>query len=62
MGKPLTLREIEHLAILDALDRNNGNKLAAARELGIGKTTLYRRLNEKRETQAAPETERSIEP
>ena len=60
MGKPLTLREIEWIAILAALERNHGDKLATARELGIGKATLYRRLHER---QPAPaETERSVEP
>jgi transcriptional regulator of acetoin/glycerol metabolism len=31
-------------AIRAALARNTGNRLAAARELGIHKTTLYRRM------------------
>ena len=57
MGKPLTLREIEWIAILAALERNHGDKLATARELGIGKTTLYRRLHERRPAPAPPETE-----
>ena len=33
-------------AIRDALLRNSGNRLAAARELGIHKTTLFRRLKQ----------------
>ena len=46
--RPLTLREIEWLAILDALDRNNYVVNLAARELGVGRTTVYRRLKENR--------------
>ncbi len=42
----MTLAEIEKRAILTALKRNGGNRLAAARELEIGKTTLYRKLQE----------------
>jgi two-component system response regulator HydG len=33
-------------ALLHALRETGGDKLAAARLLGIGKTTLYRRLKE----------------
>ena len=40
------LEEMEKQAILEALDRLNGDKLLAARLLGIGKTTLYRKLKE----------------
>lgn len=45
-GDPLTLAERERRAILEALDRTQGNRAAAARELGIGRATLYRRLKE----------------
>jgi DNA-binding NtrC family response regulator len=38
------LREIESRAILHALRQTGGDKLATARLLGIGKTTLYRKL------------------
>jgi DNA-binding NtrC family response regulator len=41
-----TLDEMEHRAILRALRETNGDKLAAARLLGIGKTTLYRKLKQ----------------
>lgn len=34
----------ERRAILDALERANGNRLQAARALGIHKTTLYRKM------------------
>jgi transcriptional regulator of acetoin/glycerol metabolism len=33
-------------AIREALHRTRGNRAAAARALGIGRTTLYRRLKE----------------
>jgi len=41
-----SLAEVERLAILSALERLNGDKLMTARALGIGKTTLYRKLKE----------------
>ena len=41
---PLTLKEIEKRAILDALKRNNFKKLKTCRELGISKDTLRRKL------------------
>lgn len=40
----LPLEELERRAILRALREAGGDKLAAARLLGIGKTTLYRKL------------------
>ncbi len=39
-----TLAEIERAAIQDALERNGWKKLATAAELGIDKTTLWRKL------------------
>ncbi|MBI2956113.1 MAG: sigma-54-dependent Fis family transcriptional regulator [Acidobacteria bacterium] len=42
----LPLRELEKRAILHALGELGGDKLLAARLLGIGKTTLYRKLKE----------------
>jgi DNA-binding NtrC family response regulator len=41
-----TLAELEREAILDAIRTLNGDKLQAAKLLGIGKTTLYRKLKE----------------
>jgi transcriptional regulator of acetoin/glycerol metabolism len=38
-----TLDEIEAKAIYDALVRNNWNRTAAARELGVDKTTVWRK-------------------
>jgi two-component system response regulator HydG len=44
--KILPLAELEKQAIIDALQQLNGDKLMTARALGIGKTTLYRKLKE----------------
>jgi len=41
-----SLAALERSAILKALEASNGDKIAAARTLGIGKTTLYRKLKE----------------
>jgi len=46
-GEPapgLTLLEIERRTIVEALKRNDWRRLAAARELGINKTTLWRKM------------------
>jgi two-component system response regulator HydG len=43
-----SIAELERRAILDALQMLNGDKLEAARQLGLGKTTLYRKLKEYR--------------
>ena len=43
-SKIVPLAEVERQTILSALERLNGNKLLTARALGIGKTTLYRKL------------------
>ena len=45
-GTEDTLAELEREAILGAIRTLNGDKLQAARLLGIGKTTLYRKLKE----------------
>ncbi len=42
------LSEVERKAILDALDYTNGDRACAANLLGIGRTTLYRKLKEYR--------------
>ncbi|HEU5410326.1 MAG TPA: sigma-54 dependent transcriptional regulator [Candidatus Acidoferrales bacterium] len=44
--KPVSLEEMERRAVLKALQESSGDKLAAARALGIGKTTLYRKLKQ----------------
>jgi DNA-binding NtrC family response regulator len=45
-GELVPLEEMERRAILRALREAGGDKLAAARLLGIGKTTLYRKLKQ----------------
>lgn len=49
-GDPVDMRSatrvVEEQSILGALKRNRYNRAAAARELGIHKTTLYRKLKE----------------
>jgi transcriptional regulator with PAS, ATPase and Fis domain len=42
----LPLQELERRAILSTLRQTNGDKQATARTLGIGKTTLYRKLKQ----------------
>jgi DNA-binding NtrC family response regulator len=42
----MTMVEMEKQAILGAIELMHGDKLGAARLLGIGKTTLYRKLQE----------------
>lgn len=43
---PLTLRDLEMQAIHESLERHQGNKPAAADELGISLKTLYNKLNQ----------------
>ncbi len=45
-GGILPIAELQRRAILAAIDRANGDKQAAARMLGISKTTLYRKLRD----------------
>ena len=42
--EPLDLSEVERITINKALAKCRGDKLQAARILGIGKTTLYRKV------------------
>jgi two-component system response regulator HydG len=44
--KIMPMSELERQTILNAIAQLNGDKLKAARMLGIGKTTLYRKLKE----------------
>ena len=44
--KIVPISDLEKQAILRAIDQLKGDKLLAARMLGIGKTTLYRKLKE----------------
>ena len=41
-----TLQRMERQAILQALDTTGGDRVRAARLLGIGKSTIYRKLKE----------------
>jgi DNA-binding NtrC family response regulator len=41
-----TLKEVELLAIRDALEKCNGNKSKAAKILGISRKALYKRLSD----------------
>jgi two-component system response regulator HydG len=45
-SKVLPMAELEKQTILGTIAQLNGDKLLAARMLGIGKTTLYRKLKE----------------
>src|SRR5271165_7638276 len=47
-GRPkiIPMAELEKQTILSAIAELNGDKLQAARMLGIGKTTLYRKLKD----------------
>jgi two-component system response regulator HydG len=45
-GDVVSIAELERQAIFRTLHQLNGDKLMAARLLGIGKTTLYRKLKE----------------
>lgn len=48
-GRPLTaIRQIERDAIVMALNHTHGNKIQAAKQLGISRSTLYRRVRELR--------------
>jgi transcriptional regulator with PAS, ATPase and Fis domain len=40
-----SLEEAENARILDALSRHNGNRTRAAKDLGISRTTLWKKLN-----------------
>ena len=48
----MPIAELERRAILNTISQLHGDKLMAAKLLGIGKTTLYRKLKEYRGDQA----------
>lgn len=50
---PMTLRDLEMVAIEQALERHDGNKPAAAEELGVSLKTLYNKLNSAEERRVA---------
>ena len=46
--KPLSIVDLEKQALMDALKRNNGKISQTARELGISRATIYRRIKQYR--------------
>lgn len=44
LDRVIKLRDLESAAIEAAIIRTGGNVMQARRELGIGRTTLYRKL------------------
>lgn len=51
--RPMSLRELEMQAIHESIERHEGNKQAAAAELGISLKTLYNRLNQEADVKRA---------
>jgi len=43
-NEPATIKQMEIVLITESLRRNKGNKTAAAKELGIDKSTLFRKI------------------
>jgi len=43
---PMTLKELERIAIISGLERTNWNMSATAQQLGISRMTLYRKLDQ----------------
>ena len=43
-SEPATIKQMEIILIKQALKRNKGNKTAAAKQLGIDKSTLFRKM------------------
>src|SRR5262245_53408012 len=56
--QPRTLKEVEKEHILRVLDKHQGNKVAAAAELGIVLKTLYNKLNQWHEEEEALQQQR----
>jgi len=52
---PLDLHETERKLIAQALAATNGNVTAAAKELGISRRTLHRKINEMNAAKAGAE-------
>jgi two-component system NtrC family response regulator len=48
---PVSLRDLEMHAILQSMDRHDGNKSVAAEELGVSLKTLYNKLNQAQEAE-----------
>lgn len=51
---PLTLEEVEEVHILDTMRRCRNNQARAARDLGIGRNTLWRKLKRIQAKMARP--------
>jgi transcriptional regulator with PAS, ATPase and Fis domain len=43
-SEPATIKQMEIILIRQALNRNKGNRTAAAKQLGIDKSTLFRKM------------------
>jgi transposase len=41
MARPMTIEEHKRVAVVDALERHDGNKVKAAKELGVSLKTIY---------------------
>jgi DNA-binding NtrC family response regulator len=54
-SSPLDLRETEKKLIMQALATTNGNVTAAAKQLGISRRTLHRKINEMNAATAQPD-------
>ena len=52
-ASPMTLRELETIAIEKSVERHDGNKPAAAAELGVSLKTLYNKINAAEERRQA---------
>jgi len=52
-ASPMTLRELEAIAIEKSVERHDGNKPAAAAELGVSLKTLYNKINAAEERRQA---------
>ena len=50
---PMTLEDMETKLLMESLERHNGNKTAAAAELGISLKTIYNKLDKLADRRAA---------
>ena len=57
-----TISELEREAILAALERHNGNRSAAAADLGISRRTLYNRIERYRQQRRWPKVSKPAAP
>jgi DNA-binding NtrC family response regulator len=44
LSDSVKMKDVEKKTIMEALEKNDGNQSLAAKELGIGRTTLYRKM------------------